>query len=161
MSGDSTPRWLDEHERCAWLGLGGTFTLLPAALDSHLQREAGISLFEYSVMAVLSEQPDHTLQLKDLAILANGSLSRLSHVITRLERRGWVRRCSESRSRATHARLTELGYQKVVETAPLHVAEVRRLVFDALTAQQVNALEDITSRINAAIGVGLRPPRLG
>jgi hypothetical protein len=56
------------------------FTLLPAALDSHLQREAGMSHFEFSVMGSLSREPGRRLQLKDLAVVANGSLSRLSHV---------------------------------------------------------------------------------
>lgn len=153
MSDDLAPRWLNENERRAWLGLGSTFMLLSAALDSQLQREAGMSFFEYSVLAVLSEQPDRSLQLKDLAVLANGSLSRLSHVITRLERRGWVQRSSATTGRATYARLTELGYEKVVETAPMHVAEVRRLVFDVLSPDQVGALEEITIRINAAIGL--------
>src|SRR5829696_5086835 len=84
-------------------------TLLPAALDSRLQRDAGMNLFEYRVMKTLAEQPDGSMRLKSLAALANGSLSRLSHVITRLERRGWVRRYSERTGRATHARLTDEG----------------------------------------------------
>ena len=114
---------------------------------------------------LLLEQPDHTLQLKDLATLTNGSLSRLSHVVTRLERRGWVRRSSQNRRRATHARLTELGTelgrQKVTEATPGHSAEVRRLVFDVLTAAQVSALEEITGRINATIGAPpARPARV-
>ena len=93
-------RWLNNHEWSAWLHLMATFTLLPAAIDSQLQREAGISHFEFAVMAALSRQPGRRLQLKDLAVIANGSLSRLSHVITRLERQGWVRRVSGTKGRA-------------------------------------------------------------
>jgi DNA-binding MarR family transcriptional regulator len=85
------PRSLNHLEWSAWLQLVSTFTLLPAALDSQLQRDAGMSHFEFAVMATLSRQPDWRLQLKDLAVVANGSLSRLSHVISRLERRAWVR----------------------------------------------------------------------
>lgn len=155
MSDGSSPRWLDEQERHAWVGLVSTFTLLPTALDAHLQRHAGISFFEYYVMAVLSEQPNRTLQIKHLAALANGSLSRLSHVVTRLERRGWVQRNSAASGRATRVKLTDLGYEKVVEAAPLHVAEVRRLVFDVLSPEQVRALDEITQQINATIGVPL------
>jgi DNA-binding MarR family transcriptional regulator len=152
MDDDAFPRSIDERERRAWFGLVSTITLLPAALESQLQRESGVSLYEFRVMAALLMQPDHTLQLKDLASVTDGSLSRLSHVVTRLGRRGWVRRYSERTGRATQARLTDRGRQKVVETAPGHIAEVRRLVFDVLSAEQVGALEEITGRINTAIG---------
>jgi DNA-binding MarR family transcriptional regulator len=142
---------LNHLEWSAWLQLVGTFTLLPAALDSQLQREAGMSHFEFSVMASLYQQPSRSLQLKDLAALANGSLSRLSHVISRLERRGWVRRTSQGRVRATHAELTDEGYQKLVETGPIHFREVRRLVFDVLTPDEVKALKQVTGRINTGL----------
>ena len=86
------PRWLDDEEMRAWLALNGVILLLPGTLDSQMQRDNGITMFEYLVMAMLSEAPDRTLQLKRLASVANGSLSRLSHVVTRLEKRDWVRR---------------------------------------------------------------------
>src|SRR2546423_11585859 len=82
------PRWLDDEEMSAWLALNGVILLLPAALDSQMQRDNGITMFEYLVMAMLSEAPERTLQLKRLARVTNGSLSRLSHVVTRLEGRG-------------------------------------------------------------------------
>ena len=102
-------------------------------------------------MASLYRQPGRSLQLKDLAVVANGSLSRLSHVISRLERRGWVRRTSRSKARATHAELTDEGYRKLVETGPTHFREVRRLVFDVLTPDEVKALKQVTGRINAGL----------
>jgi DNA-binding MarR family transcriptional regulator len=110
-----------------------------------------MSHFEFGVMAALSRQPDWRLQLKDLAVVANGSLSRLSHAISRLERRTWVRRTSGTKGRATHAELTEEGYRKLMETGPIHVREVRRLVFDVLTPEEVKALEHVTGRINAGL----------
>ena len=82
------PQWLTGEERDAWIPLVGMLIKLPAALDAQLQRDAGLSHFEYMVLSRLSEAPDRTLRMSDLAILANGSLSRLSHVVTRLERRG-------------------------------------------------------------------------
>src|SRR5436853_4958739 len=119
---DSTrpPRWLNNHEWSAWLHLLATFTLLPAAIDSQLQREAGMSHFEFGVMAALSRQPGRSLQLKDLAVVINGSLSRLSHVISRLEERGWVRRTTGPSRRATHAVLTNAGYRKLMANGPIH-----------------------------------------
>jgi DNA-binding MarR family transcriptional regulator len=129
----------------------GTFTLLPAALDSQLQRDAGMSHFEFGVMAALSRQPGWSLQLKDLAVVANGSLSRLSHVISRLERRAWVRRRTGTKGRATHAELTNEGYSKLMAAGPIHFREVRRLVFDVLTPEEVKALKQVTGRINAGL----------
>ncbi|HVS50534.1 MAG TPA: winged helix DNA-binding protein [Candidatus Dormibacteraeota bacterium] len=148
---------MNHREWSAWLQLVGTFTLLPAALDSQLQREAGMTHFEFGVMVALSRQPDRRLQLKDLAVVANGSLSRLSHVISRLERRGWVRRTSGTKGRATYADLTDKGYQKLMATGPVHLREVRRLVFDVLTPEEVKALKQVTARINAGLldGIGL------
>ena len=127
------------------------FTLMPAALDSHLQRDAGMSHFEFGVMVALSRQPGRSLQLKDLAVVANGSLSRLSHVISRLERRGWVRRTSGTKGRATHAELTDEGYRQLMAAGPIHFREVRRLVFDVLTPEEVKALRQVTGRINAGL----------
>jgi DNA-binding MarR family transcriptional regulator len=144
-------RSLSHQEWSAWLQLVSTFTLLPAALDSQLQREAGMSHFEFEVMVALSRQPERSLQLKDLAVVANGSLSRLSHVISRLEGRRWVRRTSGTRGRATHAELTDEGYKKLMVTGPIHLREVRRLVFDVLTPEEVKALKQATGRINAGL----------
>jgi DNA-binding MarR family transcriptional regulator len=146
-----TLRSLSHREWSAWLQLVSTFTLLPAALDSQLQREAGMTHFEFGVMVVLSRQPDRSLQLKGLAMLANGSLSRLSHVISRLEGRGWVRRRTGTNGRATRAELTEEGYRKLMAAGPIHFREVRRLVFDVLTPEEVKALKQVTGRINAGL----------
>lgn len=114
---------------------------LPAALDAQLQRDAGISFYEYMVLAVLSEKPDRTLRMSELAGFTNGSLSRLSHVVNRLERHGWVSRepCPRD-GRYTNAVLTDDGYAKVVATAPGHVRTVRRLVIDAVTGPQLDEL---------------------
>lgn len=124
-----------------------------SALDSQLLRDSGVSSFEYLVMAALSEQSDRTLQLKQLSIFVNGSLSRLSHVITRLERRGWiVRRQDPASGRIKLATLTDDGYHLVAAAAPGHVEEVRRLVFDALTPEQVRSLTEIASAIGIQLG---------
>ena len=154
------PQWLDDDERRAWLELSSVIIRLPAALDTQLRREAGLSHFEYTVLAGLSEQSDRTIRMSELAVLADGSLSRLSQVVSRLERRGLVRRTPDPEDRrATLAVLTDEGWDTVAATAPGHVAEVRRLVFDALTRAQVGQLRGIGERINRAIGCdgGLGP----
>jgi DNA-binding MarR family transcriptional regulator len=160
VSTTEEPRWLDADERAAWLTLAGVVTLLPAALDAQLQRDAGLSHFEYMVLAMLSERPTRTARMSELAALANGSLSRLSHVARRLEDQGLITRhaCAEDR-RATNAVLTDAGYAKVVDTAPGHVETVRKLVFDALEPAHREQLRTIGERILDRINPGGDCPR--
>ena len=144
----SETRWLNDEERQAWLTLGSLVVQLGPALDAQLRRDAGISHFEYNVLAVLSEAADRTRRMSELAALTDGSLSRLSQVVARLEKKGWVRRSPDpTDGRYTLATLTDTGWQKVVDTAPGHVGEVRRVVFDPLTKAQVQQLTTIGQRM--------------
>ena len=146
------PRWLDADERESWIGLARLLIRLPAALDAQLRRDAGLTHFEYQVLAALSEQDDRRLRMSTLAAFADGSLSRLSQVVARLERRGWVERSADpDDGRYTIASLTEAGWDTIVTAAPGHVEEVRRLVLDPLTAAQVRQLRAIAERINRTI----------
>jgi DNA-binding MarR family transcriptional regulator len=152
MDAPQEPRWLDAEESQAWRALAKTMFRLPTALDAQLRRDAGISHFEYEVMALLSEAPDRTLRMSALAMWAGGSLPRLSQVVARLEERGWVRRAPDpADGRYTLATLTGPGQAKVSQAAPGHVREVRRLVFDPLTKTQSRQLSDISRRIIRAI----------
>ncbi|MFE3606729.1 MarR family winged helix-turn-helix transcriptional regulator [Streptomyces goshikiensis] len=146
------PRWLNAEERQTWLSLAAMVINLSNALDAQLQRDAQISHFEYQVLASLSEASARTMRMSELAVLTNGSLSRLSHVVKRLEKQGWVRRTPDpDNGRYTLAVLTETGWEKVVATAPNHVEEVRRLVLDPLTQAQQRTLRTIGHRVNHAI----------
>ena len=146
------PRWLSDEEAQSWIMLVSMIIRLPSALDEQLLRDAGISHFEYQVLAGLSMSPDRTRRMSDLAAFAEGSLSRLSQVVSRLESRGWVRRTPDpTDGRYTLAILTDDGWDKVVATAPGHVEEVRRLVFDPLTRAQHRQLREIGQRIMRAI----------
>jgi DNA-binding MarR family transcriptional regulator len=148
--------WLDAEEMDVWLQVVGLMTRLPAALDMQLQRDAGMSHFEYAALARLSEAPDHTLRMSTLAAFTNGSLSRLSHVVKRLETRGWVFRepCPED-GRYTNAVLTEEGYARLAAAAPGHVEIVRRLLIDELTTAQLRQLGAIGRRVLARIDAEL------
>jgi DNA-binding MarR family transcriptional regulator len=146
------PRWLDAEERAAWLSLVSVLIKLPAALDAQLQRDAGLSHFEYSVLAGLSEAPGESLRMSVLAAHADGSLPRLSQVIARLERRGLVRRTPDpDDGRYTLAVLTGAGRDAVTAAAPGHVETVRNLVFDPLTKAKSRQLLDICRRILGAV----------
>ena len=130
----------DEDERAAWLRLVAVVELLPGVLDSQLRRDAGLTHFEYFVLAMLSEAPERTLRMTSLAQRTNATLPRLSHVVRRLEDRGLVERfpCPED-GRATNARLTDAGWDAVVAAAPGHVDTVRRHVLDPLTPRAARA----------------------
>jgi len=146
------PRWLDAEEQEVWLGLVSVLIRLPAELDRQLQRDAGISHFEYQVLAGLSDAPERTLRMSVLAASTEGSLPRLSQVVARLERRGWVHRAPDpTDGRYTLATLTEAGWDTLVETAPGHVEAVRTLVFDPLSQTQRRQLGAVARRIVAAI----------
>ena len=152
MEAAEEPRWLSAEEQQTWLALIGVTTWLPDAIDAQLQRDAGISHFEYQVMAMLSMAPQRTRRMSEVATLANGSLTRLSRTVDRLDKRGWVtRRPDPDDGRATLAVLTDAGWDKVVDTAPGHVAEVRRLVLDPLTRTQVRQLHDVATRIRTVV----------
>jgi DNA-binding MarR family transcriptional regulator len=141
-------RWLNAEERCAWLRLAGVMLKLAPALDSQLQRDSELTHFDYLCLAMLSESEAATLRMSELAGKVNASLSRLSHVVTKLELRGWVQRipCPDSR-RITLVQLTESGMDVLVAAAPGHVETVRCLVFDGLAASDVQALERIAGHI--------------
>ncbi|MEV6007834.1 MarR family transcriptional regulator [Streptomyces sp. NPDC051976] len=143
------PQWLTPSQLHAWRELATLMTRLPAALEAQLKREAGLSFLEYYVMAGLSDQPDHAMRLSELADRAHSELSRLSHLVARLERRGFVQRVTDcDDGRFTKAVLTEAGLAHMVKVAPAHVEEVRRLVFAVLDDAEVEALDATARKIN-------------
>jgi DNA-binding MarR family transcriptional regulator len=154
--------WLSDEQQAAWRPVVAMLLRLPAALDAELQRDAGINHFDYLVLSGLSEAPDHTLRMSELAAMANSSMSRLSHVVSRLEAKGWVRRepCPGD-GRFINAVLTDDGWQKVVETAPGHVAAVRELLISALTPEQFTELGVISTQVLAAQGIKVVIPGPG
>lgn len=140
--------WLGDAEMAAWVRLAAVVELLPGVLDAQLRRDAELTHFEYFTLAMLSEAPERTLRMTALAMRTNATLPRLSHVIRRLEERGFVERlpCLED-ARATNARLTGNGWAKVREAAPGHVVNVRQHVIDALGPEQISQLSEITEAI--------------
>lgn len=141
-------RWLSRDELRAWVRLIAVVELLPGYLDSQLQRDAGLSHFEYFTLAGLSQAPDRTLRMTELASQTNASLPRLSHVVKRLEARGYVtRRQAADDRRAIEASLTDAGWDKLRESAPGHVTRVREGVLDALEPGELQALGDACAAI--------------
>jgi DNA-binding MarR family transcriptional regulator len=144
--------WLDDDQQRAWRQLLSMIMELPAALESDLLRTTGLTTFEYLVLANLSEADERTLRMSQLAASANSSLSRLSHVVRRLEANGLVvkRVCADD-GRVSVVELTKAGLRRVSDAAPLHVARVRALVVEPLTKADLirlgRASKAITNRI--------------
>lgn len=148
----SEQRWLNEDDYEVWLPFVSMLWWLPAAIDDQLLRDSGLSHFEYGILAALSDADAGTLRMSELAIYANGSLSRLSRAVARLERRGWVTRKPDPvDGRYTLATLTGDGGAVLAEAAPGHAEAVNRLVFDVLTKAQARQLGIIARRILNAI----------
>jgi DNA-binding MarR family transcriptional regulator len=154
--GEEPPaRWLTAAEVGSWLSVVRLMTWLPWSIDQQLRRDANLGMAEYQVMARLSQSPGRTLRMSALADLANASLSRLSHLITRLERRGLARREPDpANGRFTNAILTDEGFRTLAAAAPGHVAHVRSLVVDVLSPEQLRrmglAADRIMSRIDTS-----------
>ncbi|MFE0513688.1 MarR family winged helix-turn-helix transcriptional regulator [Streptomyces sp. NPDC058964] len=147
-SSNDRPRWLTSAELETWHAFTLMLYKLPTALEAQLQQDARLSLVEYYVLAGLSDQLEHRMRMSELAVLANSELSRLSHLISRLEKRGFVRREPDpANGRYTHAILTDAGYAHLVEAAPAHVARVRELVYDALDPAELHGLRTAAEKI--------------
>ncbi len=145
-------KWLTAAELDSWLAVVRLICWLPCSIDQQLRRDSNLLMVEYQVLAVLSEAPERTMRMSALAALTNASLSRLSHLFKRLEGRGLVRREPDlTDGRFTNAILTEQGFQTLAEAAPGHVAHVRSLVIDVLSAEQLRRLGQAADRILSRI----------
>jgi len=151
-------KWLTATELASWLSVVRLMTWLPWSIDQQLQRDSKLRMVEYQVLAMLSESPERTMRMSSLAEVTNASLSRLSHLVERLEKRGFVRREPDSADgRFTNAILTEQGFRALVEAAPGHLVHVRSLVVDVLSPEQLRRLGRDAARIMSRIdtsGIG-------
>jgi len=149
---DDAFSWLNDDQQDLWQALLTIVIALPMVLDRQLQEDAGISNFEYSVLARLSMTDGTTLRLSDLAEICDSTQPRLSKVMGRFEARDWVaRRTDPADGRYILATLTDAGLQKIVSSAPHHVAQVKRLIFDPLSAAQRRHFGAALNRVASAV----------
>jgi DNA-binding MarR family transcriptional regulator len=140
--------WLTPAELAAWLSVARLITRLPYAMDAQLQRQAELSTVEYMTMAMLSKAPEWTMRMSELAEHTSASLSRLSHLVKRLECRGYLRREPDPvDGRFTNAILLPAGMAKLESAAPGHVACIRYLVVDNLSGERLRRLGQDAERI--------------
>ncbi len=154
-------RWLNEQEQRMWRGFQGMWRNLDRALERDLM-EAALSAADFSVLVPLSEAPEHRLRARDLGCILDWDRSRLSHQIRRMEQRELLTRSScPTDARGTFIELTKHGWEMLQQAAPGHVQAVRANFFDVLTDAEVEALDDLSRRVNDRIGsLGLRPNHL-
>lgn len=146
------PRWLTAAEMSTWLAITQFMMLLPTALDRQLRDDAGLTHAHYRILAMLSAEDDGSMRMTQLARKTGTTTTRLSHAVSALEERGWVRRraCATDK-RGLVAGLTAEGHEFLRVAAPGHLAEVRRLVFDHLTEDDVARLGEITAKLLPAL----------
>jgi DNA-binding MarR family transcriptional regulator len=148
---DESP-WLPAEAQQLWRRWLRLNALLPGVLHRELQADAGLSLPDFDVLVQLTDRPDARVRVSDLARGLNWERSRLSHHVTRMERRGLVRReeCRDD-GRGAWVVLTEQGRAVIEQAAPAHVATVRRLVFDALTPQEAQVMAEVIEKVLARL----------
>lgn len=126
--------------------------LLDLQISRDLAAESGLSSADYTVLVVLSEATDHRVRLLELCERMLWSKSRVSHQLTRMERRGLVRReAHPDNSRAVDAVLTAEGVRLIKAAAPRHVESVRRHFIDHLTGAQLDDLGDLSEAVVARL----------
>lgn len=148
-------RWLDDDEQRTWRSFLSANLLFFDRIERQLQQEAGMPHAYYEILVRLSEAPDRTLRMSELASVSLSSRSRVSHAVARLEDAGWVRRRPfPSDRRGALAELTDAGFARLVEVAPGHVEAVRSFLFDQLSEEQLAALRDVSDTLTAALCEG-------
>ncbi|HVM13665.1 MAG TPA: MarR family transcriptional regulator [Egibacteraceae bacterium] len=143
-------RWLDAEEQRTWRAFLAMVRTVLEQLDRQLQQEAGMPHAYYEILVRLSEAPEWTLRMSELADRSQCSRSRLSHAVARLEQQGWVRRAAcPSDRRGQEAVLTDEGFATLAAAAPGHVETVRAVLFDPLTPAQVAHLREVSEAVLA------------
>ena len=148
----SGTRWLSDDEQRAWRAYLEATNLLFDVLDRQMQQDSDMPHAYYEILVRLSESPERSMRMSELAVATRSSRSRLSHAVARLEERGWVERveCPTDR-RGQVAHLTDKGFATLAAAAPGHVEMVHRHVVDPLTPEQIKQLAEIGEAIVAGL----------
>jgi DNA-binding MarR family transcriptional regulator len=156
MSETRHPRRLDDDELATWLPIIRFVQLLPQVLDRALKDEVGLNHARYAILVTLAGQGEEAVTMTELARIAGLSRSRLSHALDSLEERGWVERTSCSTDKRTlSATLTPAGREMLRAAAPVHVAQIRELILDPLSAEDRQRLQDILGALLPGVTAAL------
>jgi DNA-binding MarR family transcriptional regulator len=145
--------WLTADQQRVWRDYLRVSQMLPARLNRELQAESGLSVAEYGVLVQLSEADGGRQRPFQLGEALQWEQSRLSHQLTRMERRGLIRRenCPSEDGRGAYVTLTEAGRSAIEAAAPAHAAAVHELVFDPLTEEELVTFGQVCRKILAAL----------
>jgi DNA-binding MarR family transcriptional regulator len=146
------PRWLDAREAQLWQAYRDAYRELMRALEARLIGNSGLSGADYALLHPLSVAENGVLRTRDLGRSVGWERSRLSHQVSRMEKRGLV--CREecvSDARGSMVRLTDLGRKAIEAAAPDHVDAVRTYFLDQLTPEEQDQLTTLLGRISAGI----------
>lgn len=144
--------WLTEREARAWRTLQYMQMQVEGELARRLAAESSLSISDYAVLVILTDQPDGNMRLFEICQQLGWEKSRLSHHITRMAKRGLVeKRPCDSDRRGAFVVITEHGRNEIEAAAPGHVGAVRELFIDNLTDKQLDAVGDAAETVLAAL----------
>jgi DNA-binding MarR family transcriptional regulator len=159
MTADPASELLTGQELRAWRGMLRAHAMLTKALDHQLESAHGLPLTSYEVLMYLQDAPGHKMRMSELASTVILSRSGLTRLVDRLERDGLIRREScETDARGQFAKLTQAGAEKVAAARATHLAGVRRLFLDVLTAEQQDRLGEIWDIVVPGAARAAGPP---
>jgi DNA-binding MarR family transcriptional regulator len=141
-------RWLEPDQQASWRAFAVGVTLLLDRLDADLQREFDLSLTEYEILVRLSERPERSMRMAQLADALAHSRSRVTHTVARMQQAGLVMRTtSPEDGRGIVCRLTDQGHALLVEAAHVHVRGVREYLVDLASPADFAALGRVMNEV--------------
>lgn len=152
QASDSTATpWLTAREYAAWRSYVDGSARVNEALARQLEQHTDLTLSEYEVLVRLSESEDWTLRMSEIADELAHSRSRVTHAVRRMETRGLVRRVACAKDgRGVNCVMTQQGFDELSASAPGHVSAVRKVLVDVLTAEELDQLGAMMTRISDA-----------
>ncbi|MBK5331743.1 MAG: winged helix-turn-helix transcriptional regulator [Ilumatobacteraceae bacterium] len=142
------PRWLNNRQAAVWQAYLHMNQHLYATLEDQLTRDAGLSGADYKVLVPLSETPGGVLRARELCTEIGWDRSRLSHHVSRMEKRGLVVRedCADD-ARGLMLRLTSSGRKAIRGAAPNHAESVQQYFFDLVSDEELTTLASVFDRV--------------
>lgn len=149
------PRWFDAREAHLWQSYRDLYRGLSGVLEAQLVRDSGLSGADYAILAALSESAAGIVRTRDLGAALGWERSRLSHQVSRMEKRGLVvRQECETDARGSMVRLTEAGRSAIEAAAPQHVETVRTHLLDKLSREEQDTLTELMDRVLTGLPAG-------
>jgi DNA-binding MarR family transcriptional regulator len=131
----------------AWHSLLRAHATLMRQLETDLERETGLALADFDVLAQLAVAGGE-LRMTELAALALISRSGMTRRVARLVDEGLVRRANANAdARGVVVALTDAGVARLTETAPVHARGVSKLFVAQLDDQELAVLESALDKV--------------